>query len=122
MTTAGGTPTTPPGANRPAASRLRAATPCSPPASYPLRMRVRRRIDRAFVLPHRECGLGDRQALQEAQDDALLLIGVELLARLEQRGVLDRVEDLALRPVLGSVRVEHVGGCDLELVAARLVV
>jgi hypothetical protein len=80
-------------------------------------------FDRPLVLAHRLGGLGHGEPLQEAQHDALLLLGVELLDGGEQGDVGDVVDDGGLGAALGAavlaVGVEDVAGGDLEGQAPR---
>src|SRR4051794_37426883 len=67
-------------------------------------------LDRALVLAHHAGGLGDREALEETQGHALLLLGVETAYGVQQRRVREGLQDGVLGGALDLVGVEHLAG------------
>ena len=78
------------------------------------------RLDRPVLLAHDRRRLGDGEALQEPQDDAFLLLAVELLHAAEQLLIGQARDDGVLRAVGGAVGVALMGAVKThELDAGR---
>lgn len=84
-------------------------------------------LDRALVLAHDPGGLGDGEALQEAERDALLLLGVEAAYGLEEGGVGEGLQDgvlgersTSLASSISPVVISRRNRLDLKWSATRL--
>src|SRR4051794_5820475 len=117
-----GSPTSEAGCDRQAGLRLTTASP------QPLREELGEPADRtvlqglhgSLVAVHDLGGLRDGQALQEAQRDALLLVGVELAHAAQQLLVRGQVEHLLLGAVRARGELDDVRRRRLQPVAAGL--